>query len=120
MERSGCLSPPLLFGEKRFEKIFTGGVLSWLGIYYLRSKPQLNAYLSSLVRPSPDGYRTPAETQVGSPEELDKLTAENKDKLLVVDYSTTWCGPCKMVLPKFESLAAEYPDAIFIKVGSIE
>ncbi|CAN0036959.1 unnamed protein product, partial [Laminaria digitata] len=54
--------------------------------------------------------------QVGSSDELDKLTAENKDKLLVVDYSTTWCGPCKMVLPKFEALASEYTDAIFIKV----
>eukprot|EP00904_Undaria_pinnatifida_P014025 jgi/Undpi1/9753/HiC_scaffold_27.g12209.m1 len=53
---------------------------------------------------------------VGSPAELDKLTSENKDKLLVVDYSTTWCGPCKMVLPKFEALASEYTDAIFIKV----
>lgn len=35
---------------------------------------------------------------------------------MVVDYSTTWCGPCKMVLPKFEALASEYGDAIFLKV----
>ena len=56
-------------------------------------------------------------TQVGSFAELDKLTSDNKDKLIVVDYSTTWCGPCKMILPKFEALAEEYADAIFVKVG---
>lgn len=54
--------------------------------------------------------------QVGSSDELDKITADNKEKLVVVDYSTTWCGPCKQVLPKFEALATEYSDAIFIKV----
>ncbi|CAN0208618.1 unnamed protein product [Scytosiphon promiscuus] len=53
---------------------------------------------------------------IGSFAELDKLTADNKDKLVVVDYSTTWCGPCKMILPKFEALAEEYSDAIFVKV----
>ena len=55
--------------------------------------------------------------QIGSFAELDKLTTDNKDKLIVVDYSTTWCGPCKMILPKFEALAEEYSDAIFVKVG---
>lgn len=55
-------------------------------------------------------------SQVGSFAELDKLTTDNKDKLIVVDYSTTWCGPCKMILPKFEALAEEYADAIFVKV----
>lgn len=56
--------------------------------------------------------------QIGSFAELDKLTTDNKDKLIVVDYSTTWCGPCKMILPKFEALAEEYSDAIFVKVRS--
>ncbi|CAN0199431.1 unnamed protein product [Ascophyllum nodosum] len=53
---------------------------------------------------------------VNSSDELDKITAENKDKLVVVDYSTTWCGPCKMVLPKYEALAAQYSESIFLKV----
>ncbi|CAM9528183.1 unnamed protein product, partial [Ectocarpus sp. 6 AP-2014] len=53
---------------------------------------------------------------IGSFAELDKLTSDNKDKLVVVDYSTTWCGPCKMILPKFEQLAEQYSDAVFVKV----
>lgn len=54
--------------------------------------------------------------QVGSSAELDKLTKENTDKLIVVDYSRHWSDPCKMILPKFEFLAEEYSEAIFVMV----
>lgn len=36
--------------------------------------------------------------------------------LVVVDYSTTWCGPCKVIAPKFDELSEKYPDAVFLKV----
>jgi thioredoxin 1 len=36
--------------------------------------------------------------------------------LVVVDYSTTWCGPCKVIAPKFEELSEKYSDAVFLKV----
>ena len=36
--------------------------------------------------------------------------------LVVVDYSTTWCGPCKVIAPKFEEFSEKYSDAIFLKV----
>ena len=36
--------------------------------------------------------------------------------LVVIDYSTTWCGPCKVIAPKFEEFSEKYTDAVFLKV----
>ncbi|XP_052775543.1 thioredoxin-like [Mya arenaria] len=46
----------------------------------------------------------------------DKAMQEAGDKLVVVDFTATWCGPCKMIGPKFVEMEKEFPDAIFYKV----
>ena len=40
------------------------------------------------------------------------------DSLVIVDYSTTWCGPCKVIAPKFDELSDQYSSAKFLKASS--
>ncbi|XP_054457856.1 thioredoxin [Anoplopoma fimbria] len=50
--------------------------------------------------------------------EFKKILADAGDKLVVVDFTATWCGPCKMISPVFqqEDGKPENKNVIFVKV----
>lgn len=46
--------------------------------------------------------------------EFSKLLSSNK--LVLVDFFATWCGPCKVLAPKLDAMAPHYTNVNFAKV----
>ena len=47
---------------------------------------------------------------------FDRIMADNSGKTVLIDFWATWCGPCQMLGPELEKLAAERPELIIGKV----
>ncbi|XP_017151632.1 thioredoxin-2 [Drosophila miranda] len=52
--------------------------------------------------------------QVKDKADLDAQLQQAGNKLVVLDFYATWCGPCKMIAPKLAELATQYADNIVI------
>ncbi|GER28266.1 thioredoxin [Striga asiatica] len=59
--------------------------------------------------------------------EIGQVTEVNKDtfwpivnaagaKTVVLDMFTQWCGPCKVIAPKYKELSEKYDDVLFLKL----
>ncbi|CAE6204619.1 unnamed protein product [Arabidopsis arenosa] len=41
---------------------------------------------------------------------------KESNKLLVVDFSASWCGPCRMIEPAIHAMADKFNDVDFVKL----
>ena len=53
-------------------------------------------------------------TTVTTVPESDFETLLKSENLLVVDFTATWCGPCRLVAPLMELLSVEYKESIIV------
>ncbi|KAI1887911.1 hypothetical protein AGOR_G00195360 [Albula goreensis] len=49
-------------------------------------------------------------------EAFDKALTDAGDKLVVVDFTATWCGPCQSIAPFYKGLSDKFTDVVFLKV----
>ena len=64
--------------------------------------------------------KAPLEASGGSPVVLtdgDFAARSSSEGAMVVDFWAAWCGPCRIIAPVIESLAASRRDVVFAKVN---
>mmetsp|Transcript_37962 Transcript_37962/g.74340 ORF Transcript_37962/g.74340 Transcript_37962/m.74340 type:complete len:127 (-) Transcript_37962:221-601(-) len=54
--------------------------------------------------------------EIESAEEFTKILSESGDALVIVDFTASWCPPCKAIAPKFRELSEAHTDLVFLKV----
>lgn len=54
--------------------------------------------------------------QIATDEEFGVELGKAGNKVVVVDYFATWCGPCTRVAPTFTQLSIKFKDSVFLKV----
>lgn len=83
-----------LLENSGFEHIYTleGGILEW-------KKAGFNLTMPKPVEP---------EIKNLSAEDYEKLIVS--EKITIIEFGATWCGPCKLLKPILDKISAEYQD----------
>ncbi|XP_004683794.1 PREDICTED: thioredoxin domain-containing protein 2 [Condylura cristata] len=58
--------------------------------------------------------------EILSKEDFETALKEAGERLVIVDFSATWCGPCKTIKPLYHSLSVKYEDVVFLEVNADE
>ncbi|OLT10541.1 thioredoxin [Kocuria sp. CNJ-770] len=50
--------------------------------------------------------------------EADFASTIKQHDIVLVDFWASWCGPCRMFAPTYETASAKHPDVVFAKVDT--
>ena len=113
------------FMNRIFNSIFLGLSVVFLASCQSKSNEPMNQESTTTTAITPESISaTPVET-VANSDDHKKLTLEefnkeiSSEKLSMVDFYTTWCGPCKQMAPFVAEIKAEKSDIVnVIKVDA--
>ncbi|RLN22921.1 thioredoxin F, chloroplastic-like [Panicum miliaceum] len=102
--------PPLLGGsaasQKRSLTVMTGSEMR--GVTPVRS--------SSLETTSVGAEAITGQVTEVSKDTFWPIVKAAGDKVVVLDMYTQWCGPCKVMAPKFQEMSEKNLDVVFLKL----
>uniref|UniRef100_A0A7S0PX45 Thioredoxin domain-containing protein n=1 Tax=Coccolithus braarudii TaxID=221442 RepID=A0A7S0PX45_9EUKA len=103
-------SPSQLNGMGRLEKSETA--LVGLGAQLCRheASPLRASRARSMALRLRGGVR-----ELESEEEWEEILRD-EERLVVVDFTASWCGPCQRIAPAYAALAEEFGGALFVKI----
>ncbi|XP_006876299.1 PREDICTED: thioredoxin domain-containing protein 2 [Chrysochloris asiatica] len=92
--------------------------------YTLKYSEQTVKFLEDNTSKASEETTEPLESDkvkvIQNKEDFEAVLKEAGEKLVVVDFFATWCGPCKIIKPLFNALSYKYDDVVFLEVNADE
>jgi thioredoxin 1 len=51
-------------------------------------------------------------------QQLSDILKDNKDKLVILDFFTVWCGPCRKLAPELSKIHDSYENVVVVKANA--